>query len=171
MLTATLNSSYGLDGTIKAFFFSSKSTHLKQGDTVKVVKRSGEKLNLIIDGIKDVKGGQSYTTLIHFVGYNTPEKARELSSSKVYLPRSKASKINKGDIYTADLIGMNITYNNNIVAECISIIEGNQSLLLEVERKDGKKFLLPYMKVFVGQVSVENNTIELINPALLELKE
>lgn len=171
MLTATLNSSYSLDGTIKAFFFSGSSSHIKVGDEIKVVKKSGDELLLKVDRIKDVKNASSYTTLIHFEGYNTPEKAKELSSSKIYIPRSMAPKLEKGKIYTADLIGMNIVYKNHTVGECKSIIEGSQSLLLEVERFDGKKYLLPYMNVFIGTVSADDNTIELKNASLLELEQ
>ena len=125
--------------------------------------------NKYLDKIKDVKGNASYTTLIHFSGYDTPEKAKELSSAKVYIPRTKARQLPKGQIYTADLIGMDIVCNGTTEAVCKSIIDGNQSLLLEVERPNGKKYLLPYMSVFIGAVDVNANTIELKNRELLEL--
>ena len=169
MLTATLNSSYGLDGTIKAFFFSGSSKHIRKGDRLKIVKNNGTVTEEEVDSIKDVSGHQSFTTLIHFKNINTPEDAKKYSSSKVYTPRSKAHKLEKGEIYTSDLIGLEVEYNGLNVGKCVSLIDGAQSLLLEIERGDKKRFLLPYMKVFVGDVDIEKGTIELLNGELLEL--
>ena len=64
---------------------------------------------------------------------------------------------------------MDIVCNGTTEAVCKSIIDGNQSLLLEVERPNGKKYLLPYMSVFIGAVDVNAKTSELKNRERLEL--
>lgn len=160
-----LTSSHGLDGTIKALFYSGDSSHIKVGDILKVITVQGKELNLTVDRINH----SSSPVYIHFVEYNTKEDVKALANAKVYIPRSKAHPLEEGEVYTQDLIGLDVTFKGSKVGVTKSVMEGSQSVLIEVEREDKKKYLVPYLGVFVGDVNLEAGTLELLNGELLEL--
>ena len=97
------------------------------------------------------------------------EKSSLLSNAKVFVDRSKAHPLTEGEVYTSDLQDMTVLFDKKTVGRVDSIIEMSNGVLLEVRRTDGKKFLLPYKDVFVGEVDTKNATLELKNKELLEL--
>ena len=168
MLTANLLSPYGLDGFIKALFFSGKADHIKKGDVLTLVLQSGNEVKLTVESIKEATNPK-FNAYIRFEGYDVKEKASSLSNAKIYIERSKAHPLNEGEVYTSDLQDMAVIFDGKTVGAVDSIIEMSNGVLLEVKRLDGKKFLLPYKDVFVGTVDTENGTLELKNRELLEL--
>lgn len=168
MLTSTLLSPYGLDGTIKANFFSSKIDHLHIGDVLNVHLRNGNKVSLVLDGIREAKH-EKLSAYLHFQGYDTKEKAKELSNAKIFVKRENAAPLCEDEVYTADLQDMDVLLDEKKVGRVISIIDMSNGVLLEVERLDKKRFLVPYKDVFIGKVDVINNFLELKIKELLEL--
>ena len=106
--------------------------------------------------------------LVKFKGIDSPEDARFISGWDILVPREQASKLGKGEVYIADLLGMKLVYENEEVGEVVATIEGAQALLLEVLALDGKKYLVPYMKgIYVSDVDLDNGTIKLLKRELL----
>lgn len=168
MLTATLISTFGLDGTIKALFFSSSGEHIKKGMSVSAHLKNGKKTTL---NVKDIRKSKSKSEMYYmlFDTYDTKEKSATLTGAKIYVKRGDAHPLLKDEVYTADLIGLSLTYNKKRVAEVMYVLEGGSVPFLEVKRSDEKKFIIPYQKYFLGDVNLEKGEIELLNPALIDL--
>ncbi len=105
-----------------------------------------------------------------FKGIDSPEDARFISGWEILVPRDQASRLEEGEVYTADLQGMKLVYDNEEVAEVVSVMDGAQALLLEVKTpRNDKLHLVPYLKgVFVDDVDVEKGTIKLLRLELLD---
>lgn len=65
---------------------------------------------------------------------------------------------------------MKLVYDNEEVAEVVSVLDGAQSVLLEVKTpRNDRLHLVPYMKgVFVDDVDVEKGTMRLLRLELLD---
>ena len=50
----------------------------------------------------------------------------------------------------------------------VSVLDGPQALLLEAEQPDSKRFLVPFLYEYTGEVDLEAKTIELLSPWLLD---
>lgn len=168
MLTATLISTFGLDGTIKALFFSSSGEHIKKGMNISAHLKNGKKTIL---NVKDIKKSKSKSEMCYmlFDTYDTKEKSASLTGAKLYVKRDDAHPLQNGEVYTADLIGLSLTYNKKRVAEVMYVLEGGSVPFLEVMRDDEKKYIIPYQKYFLGNIDLEKGEIELLNPALIDL--
>lgn len=123
---------------------------------------------LTLDGFKKAKT-ESFDAYLHFSGYDTKEKATSLSNAALYVPRAKASPLNEGEVYTADLIGMEVLVEGEKEGKVVSIVDMSNGVLLEIERGDKKKFLVPYNGVFIGDVNLGENTLVLLKKELLDL--
>lgn len=168
MLTATLISTFGLDGTVKALFFSSSGEHIKVGMEVTAHLKNKSIIKLIVKKIKKSNHKAGLYFML-FEGYDTKEKASVLSGAKLYVKREFAHRLEKDEVYTCDLIGLDVMYNAQKVARIIYIIEGGNVPFLEVMRNDGKHFIIPYQKHFLGDVDLVKGEIELLNLELLDL--
>ena len=79
----------------------------------------------------------------------------------------QAAPLKKGQYYVADLIGCDLVHDNKKVGTVVSSMDGAQAVLLEVEALDQKLYMVPYLKEFIGQVNVQDRTIELKAPWIL----
>lgn len=102
-----------------------------------------------------------------FQGIDTPEAAKALAGWELWIPRSAAARLRKGEVYVADLCKCSLTVDGQVVAKVVSAIDGPQALLLEVETPGAKRYLVPFMAQYTGVVDLDAGTIELIAPWLL----
>ena len=138
-------------------FFSLKEVTVRRGDKTRTVE------------VEHVQN-HSDELLMKFKGIDSPEDARFISGWDILVPREQASRLGKGEVYTADLPGMKLVYDNEEVAEVVSVMDGAQALLLEVKTsRNDKLHLVPYIKgVFVDDVDVEKGTMKLLRLELLD---
>ena len=92
MLTATLISTFGLDGTVKALFFSSSGEHIKAGMEVTAHLKNKSIIKLIVKKIKKSNHKAGLYFML-FEGYDTKEKAAVLSGTKLYVKREFAHRL------------------------------------------------------------------------------
>ena len=165
LATGVIRSPHGVRGFVKVrpysddfeHFFKLKEVTLKRGDKTRT------------ETIESVQA-HSGELLVKFRGIDSPEDARFVSGWDILVPRDQASKLGEGEVYTADLQGMKLVYDNEEVAEVVSVMDGAQALLLEVKTsRNDKLHLVPYMKgVFVDDVDVTEGTMTLLRPELLD---
>jgi 16S rRNA processing protein RimM len=157
LATATIGAPFGINGELKVYPNNERHDYLKQLKVVTVQLSGGSVRQVEIIAFR-VVGGQ---LLCQFRGYETPEKARELSRAILLVPRDQAYPLKKGEVYVADLIGCNLVYQGETLATVVATVDGPQALLLEAEGKDGKRHLVPYLPVFVGPTNIQAKTIQL----------
>ena len=165
LATGVIRSPHGVKGYVKVHPFSDDFDHFFK--LKEVTLQRGDKTRRV-----EVEKVQNHSDelLMKFVGIDSPEDARFISGWDILVPREQASRLGEGEVYTADLQGMKLVYNNEEVAEVVSVMDGAQAVLLECRTsRNDKLHLVPYMKgVFVTDVDVEKGTMTLLRPELLD---
>ena len=161
--TGVLKGPHGIKGSIKLRTFSGEIEHLL---TIKKVQLRYENQKKFLDVDNIILHGKEL--LIHFVGIDTPEVARTLNGWEIWVERDKAAPLEEGEFYVADLMDSSIIYEGEKVGLVVAILDGPQSLLLEVAQQEEKKHsLIPFMSPFIGKVDLEKKEIELLEKELL----
>lgn len=164
LATGVIRSPHGLKGFVKVHSYSDDYSHfhnLKDVVLEKAGKQRAEEIEKILD--------QGSIFLVKFKGIDSPEQARFLSGWDILVPREKASKLGKDEVYAADLVGVKLMYNDEEVGQVVSFLDGPQALLLEVKCNNGKIRLVPYLKgIFVDNVNISEGTMTLLNRGLVE---
>ncbi len=163
LATGIVRAPHGVKGFVKVKPYSNDFEHFFSLKEV-TLQREGKSRKAEIEKVLNHSG----ELLVKFMGIDSPEDARFISGWDILVPREQASKLGKGEVYIADLLGMKLVYENEEVGEVVSTIEGAQALLLEIIALDGKKYLVPYMKgIYVSDVDLNNGTIKLLKRELL----
>ena len=166
LASATIGKTHGVNGFVRVYSLSGEIAHIKKLKNCIVRTPAGEELSLSVDAVEE----KDDYLLMRFSGYSTLEKARFLVKSVILIPRENAVKLKKGEYYVADLYGMDVIYDKRKVGIVEYTMEGAQSLLLSVKRLDNsREYLVPNLPVYVRNICVEDNSLELIYPELMEL--
>ena len=165
LATGVIRSPHGVRGFVKVHPFSDDFDHFFELKEV-TLQRGDKTRKEVIESVQSHSG----ELLIKFRGIDSPEDARFVSGWDILVPREQASKLGEGEVYTADLQGMKLVYENEEVAEVVSVMDGAQALLLEVKTsRNDRLHLVPYMKgVFVDDVDVEAGIMRLLRSELLD---
>jgi len=163
LATAIIQTSYGLKGEVKVRPFNDDCSYLKNIKQGIILLKDGREVKYGIEGFRK-SGSQVY---MKFLGIDDPETAKKLAGATLFVPKSEAAPLKKGEYYISDLIGCTLIHEEKSVATVVSYYDGPQAILLEVKDGNAKKFMVPLMKPFVGEVNIDNKTIELLTLELL----
>ncbi len=86
----------------------------------------------------------------------------------MYIDRKDAPKLKKGEVYVADLFGLDVVCSGRVVGKVEYVSDGAQAMFLNVKRLDGEMRIIPYLPVYVGRPDLESGTIELMMGELLD---
>ena len=165
LASAKVGKTHGVDGFLRIYSLSGEYRHLKKLTSVRLVTKEGKELFLDVESVRS--DGDLF--LMRFNGFETPEKARNLSQSILYIPREAAPRLKKGEYYVADLYGMEVLCDQKRVGVVEDTVEGAQALMLVVRKdQDGKTYFVPNLPVYVSDIDIESNTLVLLAPFLLE---
>ena len=183
----------GVRGDLKVQSYSGESAHFYRLRTVELrpergAARAAEAAPLKLRVLRVEGTGVSLT--IAFEGYPSPEAARALTGLELVVPRDAASPLGPNEWYIDDLVGLSLVVEGKKVGVVLSVLEGGAEPWLEVgrsaelERDSGSALeggprqsakqgaadalIVPFRKVFVGEVDLTARTIELLAPWLLE---
>lgn len=163
--TAKIGKTHGLEGFLRIYSFSGEYNHLKKLEKCNVKLPDGISKALDIDSFRI----QGDLYLIRFSGFDTPEKARNLSNGIIEIEREKAPKLKKGEYYVADLYQMEVFSCGKNIGKVIDTIDGPQAILLEILKyESGKTHLVPLLPVYISDVDVDGNKMNLLMPELLD---
>ncbi len=182
LATGWIRGAFGLDGFVKVESFSGEYEHFLEFDTVFLqipAKKIGEK------NITEVRFEVEQTilrptgALLKLKGIDTPEAAKVLAGSEVFIPRNKAAVLKKGEVYVHDLCNCYLVCEGTRIGKITSVAEGGGGYLLEIlKEKDcaGKTseaaavsvFYVPFNKEFIGEIDIKAGTVELMHRWILE---
>ena len=163
LATGVLKGPHGILGFMKLHTYSQEYRHLTKIESV-LLRKKDISCELSIESIEP-KGKE---ILIKFKGIDTPELARRYNGYELWIPREMAVELEAGEYYVADLAQCSLLVAGSIVGKVVAVIDGPQALLLEVEaEKDNKRYLVPFMEQFIGDVNIESKELELLVPELL----
>ena len=105
----------------------------------------------------------------HFAGYDSPEKAGELTGYDIMVPRSQASPLKANEWYLCDLVGLKVLLDGQFIGEVAGVLEGGADPLLEILLYEGgAKAIVPFRSQFVGTIDTDAGSLELLAGWLLE---
>ncbi|MDC7228995.1 ribosome maturation factor RimM [uncultured Sphaerochaeta sp.] len=161
--TATVKAPFGVNGEVKIHPHNDDCAYLAKIKEVVLRAKDGSEQTFSIESFR-MMGSQP---LMKFKGFDNPEDARVLNGRHLMVPRKWAAPLKKGQYYVADLIGCALVHDGEHLAEVVSSVDGAQAVMLEVRSPDGSLYMVPYLKEFIGEVSLEDRTIELKTPWIL----
>ena len=163
LATGVLKGPHGILGFIKLHAFSRESDHLEHIREVSLRKEAQHR-DMVIETVKT----SGRDILVKFKGIDTPEEARKFNGWEVWVPRSAAASLEDGEYYVADLAKCALVSDGKEVGKVVGVIDGPQSLLLEVlAHADERPYLVPFMAPYIGNVDLERMELELLAPELL----
>ena len=124
--------------------------------------------------------GRSGDGIILFEGVDGPEKAKALTGSEIVVSREDAAPLDEGEYYIEDLKGLRLVADGKtpgveagtVFGVVTGVFEGGGGMLLEVNVGEtttaGGTRLVPFRDEFTGEVSLEDGTIVLRAPWVLE---
>ncbi|WNY69804.1 ribosome maturation factor RimM [Borreliella andersonii] len=151
-------SSYGVNGYAKIKSISNNFCDFIDLKNNKVLLK---KINSSAIEVKivdvSIKGNSLF---LKFEGINTPEAVKPLIGFELWVDDLLASSLKEGEYYLGKLIGYAIVNNNKKLGEVIAFFEYLNSVFLEV--KVGIRFFfIPFLSVYIGDINVQEKTIEL----------
>ena len=164
LATATVGKTHGVEGFLRINSLSGEYDHLMRLDSAILETKDGKQVAVTIEDIEV----HSSNILFKFIGYDSPEKARYLSGSVMYIPRSKAPKLKAGEYYIADLIGLSIVYNQEVLGKVEYLSDGAQGLYLNVRNDKGEIKIIPNIPQFVSKPDFNKKEIVLLIKELMD---
>lgn len=103
--------------------------------------------------------------VVKLAGVNDRNAAEALQNTELFIERSKLWKMPEDTYFNDDLIGCTVLREDGSVLGTLTKVVANPGHdLYEIEKEDGKSFLLPAVKEFVLKVDIETKqlTVHLI---------
>ena len=133
---AAVAGAHGIKGELRLKLFSDSVESLARHSRLHV---GGRELAL-----KDIKDGGK-TAIARFEGISDRSAAEALRGSLVEIDRDKLPPLEEGEYYHADMIGLTCVDDaGKPVGTVIAVENFGAGDLLEVERPDGKRSLIPF---------------------------
>lgn len=157
-----VRTSFGRAGEIKIESYSGESAHIVALREFTLL-RAGRERNYKVEAVR-VSGELLIAKL---AGIDTPEQAKELRESELVVSRESAANLEDGEVYFADLHGLEVHFAGRRVGAVVEIWEAGGRDLLEVKTSSGSR-IVPYEDAFVESVNVEAGVMVLRTDAVLE---
>ncbi len=120
------------------------------------VYRGTKKENLKIESMKPHKD----LYIVKFEGVNDRTAAEERIGSEIWIDKNSQVELEEGEYYFSDLLGCDVfTEDGKKIGKVVEILEQPASHILEVEKSDGKRILIPFINQFVKEVDLKNKKI------------
>lgn len=98
--------------------------------------------------------------LVTFASIQTPEQVRAHQNWTIEIPASAARPLEEGEHFVHDLLGLQVVDSTGTgLGEIVDVIEGGGGLLLVVERADGTRWDLPFVRAICREIDLEQRRI------------
>ena len=133
---AAVAGAHGVRGEVKLKLFGDSIDSLVRQPSLTV----GGKVLLL----KDVRAGNK-TAIARFEGVASREAAEALRGSLVEIDRTALAPLEEGEYYHADLVGLACVDGDGVAVGTVAAIEDfGAGELLDIEKADGKRSLIPF---------------------------
>ena len=149
-----IRSSYGTGGFLKVQSFSGETEHFSRLEQIFLFV-DGNYSKFKVEEIRDAFSG----VLLKLEGVDSPEKAKTLANTKIWVERRFACPLEQDEYYVADLCGCEIYRCRKMIGKIVSIIDAGGRDLLEIKSTDKKNFMIPFTNHFVNDVKLSEGKI------------
>jgi 16S rRNA processing protein RimM len=136
--------------------FSIEQSHFKKFKEVFVQFGDGRKV-YSVEAVRMTRP----LVVLKLTGIDTCEDAALLVGREIRVERSFAQALRKGEYYADDLLRCMLCFRGETVGRVVSLCDSPAHDLLEIERADGKKILVPFVDHFIGEIDLGNKKIHL----------
>lgn len=108
---------------------------------------------------------KEHTALVSLKGIDSIEKAEVLTGAGLFIEKKTAeetrSNLKNNEFYFFDLIGLDVRVKDENIGTVSDIIEGGSGHIIEIEMKDGKKVLVPFVDEMVDTSRINERRIDI----------
>jgi 16S rRNA processing protein RimM len=98
--------------------------------------------------------------LIKFAGISTPEEVQQLKEWTVEIPEEQARALQPNEYFLHDLAGLHlIDGEGRDRGEILEAYEGGGGILLNVKRRDGKTYEVPFAQDICTEINLQEKKI------------
>jgi len=156
LAVGVVTATHGLAGEVRSTSFSGEPGHFLAVREAVFRSGKGERVLRIETARPHSRG-----VLLKIAGIDTPEQARALIGSEIWIPRGQASRLEDGEYYTADVCTCKLWFGDELIGDVRSVWEGGPAQLLEITAPSGRTFLVPFTDHFIGDVDIAGGRIVL----------
>jgi 16S rRNA processing protein RimM len=130
---AAVSGAHGVTGEVRLKLFTDSVDSLKR-------HKSFNDGTLTVKSLRAIKDG----AIARFAEINDRNAAEKLRSTTLTVPREALPELGEGEYYYSDLLGLPcVSTDGTDLGKCIAVENFGASDVLEIERPDGKKFMVP----------------------------
>lgn len=152
-----ITSTHGLKGEVKVFPTTDDMDRFKKLKEV-ILDTGKEKLNLEIQGVKFFK----QFVILKFKGIDHINDVEKYIKSSLLVTRENAVKLEEGEYFIADLIGLKVVSDEDIVLGYLKevLFTTGANEVYVIEGQDKKEILLPAIKECILNVDLDNSLMQ-----------
>jgi 16S rRNA processing protein RimM len=141
---AAIIGAHGVTGEVRLKLFAEGVAALKR-------YRAFNDASLTVEKLKDDGKGGAIARFAEVTDRTTAEKLR---GTALTVPRSTLPPLGEGEYYHADLIGLPaVSTTGEALGTCVAVENFGAGDVLEIERPDGKRFMVPMREEVVPEWS------------------
>lgn len=130
---AAISGAHGVTGEVRLKLFAESIDSLKR-------HKSFNDGALTVKSLRPTKDG----AIARFAEISDRNAAEKLRSTVLTVPREALPTLGEGEYYYSDLLGLRcISTDGTDLGKCIAVENFGASDVLEIEKPDGKKFMVP----------------------------
>lgn len=150
-----ITQTHGIRGEVKVFPTTDDAMRFKKLKEV-ILDNGKDRLTMTIEGVKFFKK----FVILKFKGYDSINDIEKYKNAKLLVTRENAVKLQKGEYFIADLIGMKVVTEDGAPFGVLKdVLETGANDVYIVDTEEGKEILLPAIKECVRNIDMENTTI------------
>jgi 16S rRNA processing protein RimM len=156
LAVGVIASTHGIGGELKVRSLSGQIGHLLALRSV-LLRKGHAETSVVFEWVRRQDPG----VIVKVAGLDTPERARSLVGSEIWVPRTAAAPLGADEYYAADLCKCRLWFGEEEVGAVRSVWEGGPAQLLEIVGRKGKTWLVPFSEHFIGDVDIGAGMIRL----------
>lgn len=159
-------STHGLHGEVNVFPTTENPNRFKKLKKVTLHTKRGEEIELDVQSAKFFKK----FVIVKFKQFNDINEVEKLKGCELTIERKDAIKLQPGEYYCADLIGLTIVdEEGTVLGTLVDVIQTGANDVYEMKREDGEENVyIPAIKDCILDIDIENKQIKIhVIPGLL----
>ena len=148
---------FGVRGELKvAAYTDFVSERFKKGSVVYV---SEKHIPFTVKSFKEHKG----FLLVLFKDNEDINLVEKYKNALIYKAKEDIKPLKKGEYYFSDLTGLDVYVNGELKGKVLKVEESIRNNNLRIRKEeDGKECLVPFLPVFIENVDLEENRIDVV---------
>lgn len=144
---------HGVRGEVRVFLYNSTSDILDLFSTITLQHKNGHR-DYVIENARPTNAGY----LIAFQGVHSKDEALMLNGAKILLPREALPPPDPDEFYVADLIGLEVWQEGELLGEIFSSREQGGIEVINV-RSRGVELEIPVVEQYIADIQIGNGRI------------